>query len=96
MMSFPRATRLGIAAAAALMTFGAGASLAPAAGCTLLKEVLLGTTHILRTPEPGVTIKDISAEMIDFELSYSVADVGAVDRAQNELGRRSGRPVRGL
>src|SRR6202140_1449307 len=60
-------------------------SLTPAAGCNLLKEVLLGSTHILRTPEPSVTIKDLSAEMIDFELSYAVADVSAVDRAQNEL-----------
>ncbi len=60
-------------------------SLTPAAGCNLLKEVLLGSTHILRTPEPTVTIKDLSAEMIDFELSYSVSDVGAVDQAQNEI-----------
>src|SRR5260370_35037244 len=60
-------------------------SLTPAAGCNLLKEVLLGSTHILRAPEPSVTIKDVSAEMIDFELSFSVADVSAVDRAQNEL-----------
>jgi small-conductance mechanosensitive channel/CRP-like cAMP-binding protein len=60
-------------------------SLTPAAGCNLLKEVLLGSAHILRTPEPTVTIKDLSAEMIDFELSYSVADISAVDRAQNEL-----------
>src|ERR1700680_1431147 len=60
-------------------------STAPASGCNLLKEVLPGSTHILRTPEPTVTIKDLSAEMIDFELSYTVADVGAVDQAQNEL-----------
>ncbi|MGB9332431.1 MAG: mechanosensitive ion channel family protein [Steroidobacteraceae bacterium] len=63
-------------------------SLTPAAGCKLLKEVLLGSTHILRAPEPSVTIKDLSAEMIDFELSYSVADISAVDRAQNELFNR--------
>ena len=63
-------------------------SLTPAAGCNLLKEVLLGSTHILRTPEPTVTIKDLSAEMIDFELSYSVADISTVDRAQNELFNR--------
>jgi small-conductance mechanosensitive channel/CRP-like cAMP-binding protein len=59
--------------------------LTPAVGRNLLKEALLGSTHILRTPTPSVTIKDISAEMIDFELSYSVADVGVVDLAQNEL-----------
>src|SRR3984893_7298839 len=63
-------------------------SLTPAAGCNLLKEVLLGSTHILHTPEPTVTIKDLSAEMVDFELSYSVADISAVDRAQNELFNR--------
>ena len=68
-------------------------SLTPAAGCNLLKEVLLGSTHILRTPEPTVTIKDLSAEMIDFELSYSVADISAVDRAQNELFDRVFRAV---
>ncbi|HEY4442914.1 MAG TPA: mechanosensitive ion channel family protein [Steroidobacteraceae bacterium] len=68
-------------------------SLTPAAGCNLLKEVLLGSTHILRTPEPNVTIKDMSAEMIDFELSYTVTDVGAVDAAQNELFDRVYRAV---
>lgn len=60
-------------------------SLTPAAGRHLLNEVLLGSTNVLRTPEPSVTIKDVSAEMIDFELFYSVADVSAVDHAQNEL-----------
>jgi small-conductance mechanosensitive channel/CRP-like cAMP-binding protein len=60
-------------------------SLTPAAGRNLLKEVLLGSTHILRTPEPTVTIKDLSAEAIEFELWYSVADVRVVNRAQNEL-----------
>jgi small-conductance mechanosensitive channel/CRP-like cAMP-binding protein len=68
-------------------------TLTPAAGCDLLKEALLGSTHILRTPEPSVTIKDLSAEMIDFELSFSVADIGAVDRAQNELFDRVYRAV---
>jgi small-conductance mechanosensitive channel/CRP-like cAMP-binding protein len=64
-------------------------SLTPVAGCNLLKEVLLGSTYILRTPEPSVTIRDISAEMIDFELFYSVADVAAVDLARNELFDRA-------
>lgn len=44
-------------------------SLTPVAGCNLLKGVLLSSTQILRTPEPTVTVKDLSAEMIDFELS---------------------------
>jgi CRP-like cAMP-binding protein len=60
-------------------------SLTPAAGCNLLKEVLLGSTQILRTPEPAVTVKDLSAEMIDYELFFAVADISVVERAQNEL-----------
>jgi len=67
--------------------------LAPAAGRNLLREVLLGSTHILRTPDPGVTVVDLSAEMIEFELSFSVADVGAVDQARNELFNRIHRAV---
>jgi small-conductance mechanosensitive channel len=68
-------------------------SLTPAAGCNLLNEMLLGSTQILWTPEPTVTIKDVSAEMIDFEIFYAVADIGAVDRAQNELFERIYRAV---
>jgi small-conductance mechanosensitive channel/CRP-like cAMP-binding protein len=60
-------------------------SLTPAAGCSLLKEALLSSAHVLRTPAPSVTIKDLSAEMIDFEVSYSVTDVSNVAQAQNEL-----------
>lgn len=60
-------------------------SLTPAAGRNLLKEVLISSTHVLQSPEPTVTIRDLSAEMIDFELSYSVSDVSIVDRAQNEV-----------
>jgi small-conductance mechanosensitive channel/CRP-like cAMP-binding protein len=65
----------------------------PAATCALLKEALLSSAHVLRTPEPGVTIKDISAESMDFELGYTVGDVGKVDQAQNELFERVYRTV---
>jgi len=65
----------------------------PAAGCHLLKQVMLGSTHILRTPEPTVIIRDISEEAIDFELSYPVTDVGAISAAQNELFDRVYRAV---
>jgi small-conductance mechanosensitive channel/CRP-like cAMP-binding protein len=60
----------------------------PAAACALLKEALLSSAHILRTPEPGVTIKDICAESMDFELSYTVSDIGKVDQAQTEVFER--------
>jgi small-conductance mechanosensitive channel/CRP-like cAMP-binding protein len=67
--------------------------LTPTAGCNLLGEVLLGSAHILRAPAPSVSVVDVSAEMIEFELSYSVADVGAVDAARNELFDRIHRAV---
>jgi small-conductance mechanosensitive channel/CRP-like cAMP-binding protein len=60
-------------------------SLTPVAGRRLLKDVLLSSSHVLSQPEPVVTVKDLSAEMIDFELSYCVADISDVDQAQNEL-----------
>jgi small-conductance mechanosensitive channel/CRP-like cAMP-binding protein len=60
-------------------------SLPPAAGRELLREVLLGSATILRTPEPNVTIWDISAEAIDYELSFSVAETDALDLARNDV-----------
>jgi CRP-like cAMP-binding protein len=61
------------------------AALTPMIGSDLMREVLLGSTHVLRSPAPTVSIRDVSADMIDFELGYSVADIGIVDDAQNEL-----------
>ncbi len=60
-------------------------SLTPAMACDLLSEVLLGTSRILQTPKPSVTIKDLSAEMIELELYYCVADVSVMADAQNEI-----------
>jgi small-conductance mechanosensitive channel len=60
-------------------------SLTPASGCSLLKEALLSSTHVLRTPQPTVAINDLSAETMDFEVVYSVADVSDIVPAQNEL-----------
>ena len=60
-------------------------SITPATGCHLLKEVLLSSGQILQTPEPSVTIKDLSAEMIDYEITFAVEDISIVPQAQNEL-----------
>jgi small-conductance mechanosensitive channel/CRP-like cAMP-binding protein len=61
------------------------ASTIPTAGCDMLEEVLLGSSHVLRSPAPTVSIKDVSAEMIDFELSYLVRDISVVDDARTEV-----------
>ena len=68
-------------------------SLTPAAGCALLQEALLGSTRILRAPQAGVVVKDISAEAMEFELGFSVADISGVDAAQSELFDRIYRAV---
>jgi len=60
-------------------------SITPATGCQLLKEVLLSSGQILQMPKPSVTIKDLSAEMIDYEMIFAVVDVSVVPQAQNEL-----------
>lgn len=56
-----------------------------ARGCDLLRHVLLGSTQIVRSPAPTVVIKDVSAEMIDFELGYVVNDFDSADAVQSEL-----------
>jgi small-conductance mechanosensitive channel/CRP-like cAMP-binding protein len=70
------------------------ASVAPAVGADLLKEVLLGSTHILRSPAPAVVIQSLTADMIEFELSYAVTDISAVDMARNEVFDRVHRATR--
>ena len=68
-------------------------SLSPERLRTLLREVLLSSTHVLQSPEPSVTVKDVSAEMVELELTYSVADVSASSRAQNEIFDRAYRAI---
>ena len=63
-------------------------SLAPTAACDLLKEVLFGTAHISRSPAPQVSVKDISSEAMELELSFSVNDINALAEAQNEIFNR--------
>jgi small-conductance mechanosensitive channel/CRP-like cAMP-binding protein len=68
-------------------------SISPAAGTQLLKEVLLGTSQILRVPEATVATKEVSADMIDFELAYSVSAIALIDDAQSEIYDRVFRAV---
>ena len=61
------------------------ASISPTAGCRLLEEIMLGATHLVRSPEPSVAIKEVTSDMIDFELTYTVSSIEAVDVAQSEV-----------
>lgn len=60
----------------------------PADGCQLLKAVLLGVGRILSAPAPTVSVKDVSAEGIEFELVYSVADIQDVEAARTAVFER--------
>jgi small-conductance mechanosensitive channel/CRP-like cAMP-binding protein len=61
------------------------ASRAPSAGCDLLREVLLGSDHIAHSPEPAVTVQQLDADSIEYELSFCVADVADLGEAQNDI-----------
>ena len=61
------------------------ASQVPSAGCNLLREVLIGSSHILHSPEPSVTIQQLDADSIEYELSFSVSDVVVLGQAKNEI-----------
>jgi small-conductance mechanosensitive channel/CRP-like cAMP-binding protein len=61
------------------------ASHAPSAGCNLLRDVLLGSDHILHSPQPTVTVQQLDADSAEYELSFSITDVAAMSRAQNEI-----------
>ncbi len=60
----------------------------PTAGSNLLKEVLLGSTHILRAPEPKVMVSELNADSIEFELAYSITDISLQAEAQNDILER--------
>jgi small-conductance mechanosensitive channel/CRP-like cAMP-binding protein len=61
------------------------ASHPPTVGCSLLRDVLLGSTHILQTPEPSVTVQQLDADSIEYELSFSIPEVGMLGKAQNDI-----------
>jgi len=60
-------------------------SFPPGAAAELLRSVLLGVSDVLSSPAPGVTVKDVSAETMELELSYAVADIDQMDTVQNEI-----------
>ena len=63
----------------------------PASAVEVLKQAILNTQLILATPAPLVAIKAISADSIDFEISFFVEELAHSSRAQNELFDRLSR-----
>jgi small-conductance mechanosensitive channel len=57
----------------------------PAISAEILRHAILNTRLILETPAPLVGIKSITADGIEFDLSFFVEELAHSTRAQNEL-----------
>jgi small-conductance mechanosensitive channel/CRP-like cAMP-binding protein len=57
----------------------------PATGAEILRHTILNTRLILETPAPSVGVKSITADGIEFDLSFFVEELAHSTRAQNEL-----------
>jgi len=57
----------------------------PSTGAEILRHAILNTQPILATPAPSVGVKSITADAIEFDINFSVEELGRSARAQNEL-----------
>jgi len=57
----------------------------PSTGAEILRHAMLNTQPILATPSPSVGVKSITADAIEFDINFSVEELGQSTRAQNEL-----------
>jgi small-conductance mechanosensitive channel len=57
----------------------------PATGSETLQYAVLNTKLILRTPAPLIVVKAITADAVEFEISFFVEELTQSTRAQNEL-----------
>jgi small-conductance mechanosensitive channel len=57
----------------------------PSTGAEILRHAILNTRPILATPSPSVGVKSITADAIEFDLNFSVEELGQSTRAQNDL-----------
>src|SRR3954447_10837511 len=57
----------------------------PATSAEILRHAILNTRLILETPAPMVGVKSITADGIEFDLSFFIEELAHSTRAQNEL-----------
>jgi small-conductance mechanosensitive channel len=57
----------------------------PTTGAEILQHAILNTQLILATPAPLVTVKSLTADTIEFDISFFVEELAHSTRAQNEL-----------
>jgi small-conductance mechanosensitive channel/CRP-like cAMP-binding protein len=61
------------------------AKTAPAAAAGILRQAVLNIRPILATPAPVIAVKSISADALEFEISFFVEELAQATGAQNEL-----------
>jgi small-conductance mechanosensitive channel len=67
------------------VTLQLDANAPPAIGAEILQRAILNTRLILATPAPLVTIRSLTADAVEFDLSFFVEELAQSTRAQNEL-----------
>ncbi len=67
------------------------AKTSPAVSAEILKNAILNIQLILATPAPLVVVKSISADAVEFDISFFVEELAQSTRAQNELFDRISR-----
>jgi small-conductance mechanosensitive channel/CRP-like cAMP-binding protein len=60
-------------------------TMAPSGIDKIMRTVLLSSNSIMLTPAPGVEIKSLDAQAIEFELSFRVRDFSAASAARHEV-----------
>ncbi len=56
-----------------------------ALGAEILRHAVLNTQLVLATPAPSIAVKSITADAIEFDISFFVEELAQSARAQNEL-----------
>ena len=57
----------------------------PATMARLLETVTLGSNHMMRIPDPLVSIISLTKEVIEFELAFRIRDISETTAAKNEI-----------
>jgi small-conductance mechanosensitive channel/CRP-like cAMP-binding protein len=67
------------------VTIRLDAKTSPSTGAEILRHTILNTRLILATPAASVGVKSITADAIEFDISFFIEELAQSTRAQNEL-----------
>ncbi|AYG67987.1 MULTISPECIES: mechanosensitive ion channel family protein [unclassified Rhizobium] len=67
------------------MTIKLAPTRTPATMARLLETVTLGSNHMMRIPDPLVSIVSLTKEVIEFELAFRIRDISETTAAKNEI-----------